>query len=104
MLRWYRLRIAIRTKIREMSLPKKMKLLLANAGAHAKVDYQAFVYDKRRLAALDEMRHEIIHGQGIAIKIEDKNSQEFLYHVVVYAIIPERWWGGGSGIWQNDAV
>lgn len=79
------LRFVIRKKIREMSLPKKMKYLVANAGAHAKVDYHAFIYDRQRLAELDQVRHRVIHGEGVALNIETKDSQDFFYNVIVYA-------------------
>jgi hypothetical protein len=68
-----------------MSLPRKMKLLLGNAGKHAKVEYPHFSYDKARLADLDSLRHQIIHGDGITLRVASRDSQEFFFNLTVYA-------------------
>jgi hypothetical protein len=76
----------IRQKIKAMSLPKKMKHLLHNAGKHSNVYYPHFWYDKERLTKLDACRHAIIHHEGITLNDEDtKDSQEFFFNTTVYA-------------------
>jgi hypothetical protein len=78
-------RMSIREKIRTMSLPTKMKHLLANAGPHSKVHYPAFSFDRGRLDELDKSRHAIIHGEGVTLHINSRDSQEFFFNLTIYA-------------------
>lgn len=74
----------IRTKIHTLSLPKKMYHLLRNAGAHAKVTYSDFVFEKSRLLSLDKVRHDIVHGRGPA-ETDITDSPEFFFPMTMYA-------------------
>ena len=79
------LRTSIRQKIPTMSLPTKMRHFLRNAGKHANVEHPNFSYDGKRLAELDALRHEIIHGEGISLQVATRDSQEFFFNVTVHA-------------------
>ena len=79
------LRTSIRQKIPTMSLPTKMRHLLRNAGKHANVEHPNFSYDGKRLAELDALRHEIIHGESITLQVAMRDSQEFFFNVTVHA-------------------
>jgi hypothetical protein len=79
------LRNEIRKKIRILSLPRKMNHLLRHAGEHCRVEYPGFSYSRDRLAELDQIRHGLVHGEGITLQVNLRDSQEFFFQVTVYA-------------------
>jgi hypothetical protein len=79
------LRACLNKKIRQMSLPKKMKHLLRQAGKHAATRHPHFSFDKQQLERLDALRHEIVHRRGVSVVVEEPDTQEFFYNTTLYA-------------------
>lgn len=80
-------KMSIRQRIKESSLPEKIDLLRNKAGQHCAISEPAleFKYDQTRLKELDRLRHDVVHDKWIRVPNSPGDSQEFFYGLTIYA-------------------